>query len=123
VPAKDLHKYFFPRLFSPKSIREVIEILDRLAIELRQDIAALQAGFGSGRTRANIGKSNAIGHLGEIGNAAEIGAIAGSSRTGMWVVLGWRRGLRDPNELRPRRAVRQVIGYVGHQIQEADRIG
>ena len=45
----------------PQRVREIVQILDRLAVEFGEDIAGLQTRFCGGRSGADIGEPYSIG--------------------------------------------------------------
>ena len=75
VLALDHHMHHIPRLVGPKCIGKIVEIFNLLPVEFDQDITGPQSGLVRGAPAADVGKTNAIFDLSEIGNGTEIGPI------------------------------------------------
>src|SRR5687768_5163241 len=81
-----LTQYFYTdRLsgfFAPQCIREIVQVLNFLAVEFDENIASLETGLSGRGAFAHVGEADALGRLGEIGDAAEVRTVAGTARTG-----------------------------------------
>src|SRR5437868_3622631 len=62
-----------------QGVGEVVQIPNVLAVELDQDIARFETGFRGGCSIPHIGESNAMWGLIEVGDAAEVGAVAATT--------------------------------------------
>src|SRR5271165_3456780 len=54
--AQDFHLHHLADLAAAESVREVVQIMNRLVVELHHDVAGLQPSLGSGRPGANVGE-------------------------------------------------------------------
>src|SRR5436853_2093473 len=86
---------------SAQGISEIVEILDGFVAKLNEDISGLEAGFGGGRTGLYIGKAHAIFGLAEVGDGAEVRAIAATAAAGRSRVrIGTFDHRNDPRTIR-----------------------
>src|SRR3954467_9895607 len=75
VVAQHLHLYLVARLVSAEGVGEVVEIRDRLAVEFREDVGALQSGLGRWGAFGDVRELDAFLRLREVRDAAEPGPV------------------------------------------------
>src|ERR1019366_8817317 len=81
-----------------------------------QDVTPLETGFGGGRVLPYVAELDADGAFGEIGDAAEVGAVAGGLAGGH--IAGVRRERGQLDESGTLRRIAQALGYLGDQGQQ-----
>src|SRR5712692_9418265 len=100
---------------APQGVGEIVEILDGFVAKLNEDISGQEAGFGGGRAGLHIGKAHAVFGLAEIGDGAEVRAVAtaaaGRARMGIGILHnGDERGTIGSGV--------EAQGHVGDQIKQ-----
>src|SRR6266576_1268271 len=60
IPAQYLYQYLVSRFPTPEGVSKVVQVLNRLGIELDQDVSGLKSGLGRGRPVAYIGELDPV---------------------------------------------------------------
>src|ERR1035441_7770961 len=107
--AGDLYLDLVAGFSGAQGVGEVVEILNRLAVEFGQNVTPLEAGFGGGRVLADVAELDADGAFGEIGDAAEVGAVAGDGTSAH--IARVRRGRGQLDERGALGRIAQALGY------------
>ena len=77
-----LEVHYIADFAAAQSICEIVQIVNRRIPKLNENISGLESSLGRRRSRANIGKFDAVFFLSEIRNGSEIGAIAAAASAG-----------------------------------------
>src|ERR1039458_2924324 len=77
--AQYFHLHHFAHLTAAQRVGEIVQIVNRLAAELHQDVARFEACLCRRRSRPYFGEAHAVLHLAEVGNGTEVRPITSAT--------------------------------------------
>src|SRR5664280_3556951 len=112
--AQDFHLHHFAHLTAAQRVGEIVEVVNRLAAELHQDVARFESCLRRWRSRPYVGKAHAVFNLAEVRNGAEIRPVASATAAHRLIFHhgdeSWRRW-----------RLGQLHRNVAHQIEQLRR--